>query len=379
MGTRVMILAGGTGGHVYPALAVARELLADGHEVVWVGTRAGLEARVVPAAGIPVEWLSVSGLRGKGWRSALQAPLMLAGACRQALGILRRVQPEVVLGMGGFVSGPGGLLARALGIPLVLHEQNRVPGTTNRWLARWADKVLEAFPGSFPAGAGAVCTGNPLRREIVASGGKRATGNGAAPEANSAEPAPPALRILVMGGSLGAKALNEAVPEALALAALPVQVRHQTGAAMRADTAALYARHGLAARVEAFVEDMAEAYAWADLAICRAGAMTVSELSAAGVPAILIPYPHAIDDHQTRNARHLADAGAALLLPQTELTPPRLAAEAGALGRDPACLKAMAERAAALAKPNAARAVADICLAARKPSTARHRPLTTDH
>jgi UDP-N-acetylglucosamine--N-acetylmuramyl-(pentapeptide) pyrophosphoryl-undecaprenol N-acetylglucosamine transferase len=358
MGARVMILAGGTGGHVYPALAVAKTLLAEGHAVVWMGTRAGLEARVVPAADIPVEWLSVSGLRGKGWRSTLAAPFMLLRALFQAYRILRRVRPEVVLGMGGFVSGPGGLVARLLGIPLVLHEQNRVPGTTNRWLARWANAVLEAFPDSFPAKAGARCVGNPLRAEIVAGGERRATEGDA--------PSPSTLKILVVGGSLGAKALNENLPEALALSGLNPAIRHQTGAAMQADTQARYAAKGLNAQVEAFVEDMATAYAWADLAICRAGAMTLSELAVMGLPAILIPYPYAIDDHQTRNAQYLSEAGAAVLLPQTELSPERLAAEITALAEDPARLRAMAERARALAKPESAREVAGICLTARK-------------
>lgn len=368
MGARVMILAGGTGGHVYPALAVARELLADGHEVLWMGTRTGLEARVVPAAGIPVEWLSVSGIRGKGWRGKLAAPFMLARACLQALAILRRAKPDVVLGMGGFVSGPGGLLARALGIPLVLHEQNRVPGTTNRWLARWANVVLEAFPNSFPAKTGARCVGNPLRREIAASGKLRVASD------ESAAASSPTPRILVVGGSLGAKALNENVPEALSRIGIPIQVRHQTGPAMREETENRYARSGIDARVEAFVENMAEAYAWADLAICRAGAMTVSELSAAGLPAILIPFPYAIDDHQTQNARYLADAGAAVLLPQTELTPERLAAEIQAVFADPERPRAMAEHAMALAKPEATRTVADICLECLKPLTFQHSP-----
>lgn len=344
-----MILAGGTGGHVYPALAVARELLDQGHEVVWMGTRSGLEARVVPAAGIPVEWLSVSGIRGKGWRNKLAAPLMLVRAFAQALAILRRVKPDVVLGMGGFVSGPGGLLARLLGIPLVLHEQNRVPGTTNRWLARWATVILEAFPGSFPERVGARCTGNPVRREIA----------GLQREARPAD----SIRILIVGGSLGAKALNETVPEAIALTGLSLQIWHQTGAALRDETQARYAQHGIDARVDAFIEDMAAAYAWADLAVCRAGAMTVSELAAVGLPAILVPFPYAIDDHQTYNARYPAEAGAAVLLPQTELTPERLAAELRALIGDAHTLHAMAESATQLAKPEAARDVAAICLA----------------
>jgi UDP-N-acetylglucosamine--N-acetylmuramyl-(pentapeptide) pyrophosphoryl-undecaprenol N-acetylglucosamine transferase len=367
MGTRVMILAGGTGGHVYPALAVARELLADGHEVVWMGTKTGLEARVVPAVGIPLEWLTVSGLRGKGWRSKLAAPVMLLRALRQSLAILRRVRPRVVLGMGGFVSGPGGLMARLLGIPLVLHEQNRIPGTTNRLLARWAKVVCEAFPGSFPAAVGARRAGNPLRREIA----------GLEREPDRAPNDPPNL--LVVGGSLGAKALNEAVPAALAAIGRPVHVRHQTGEAMRAETEARYVEAGIEARVESFVDNMAEAYAWADLAVCRAGAMTVSELSAAGLPAILIPFPYAIDDHQTQNARYLADAGAAVLLPQTELTPERLATEIAALLGEPQRLKAMSAKAAVLAKPDAARTVASICLEVAKDGEEPTGHATTNH
>ncbi|CAL1240191.1 N-acetylglucosaminyl transferase [Candidatus Methylocalor cossyra] len=350
-----MILAGGTGGHVYPALAVARELMAGGHEVVWMGTRAGLEARVVPAAGIPMEWLTVAGLRGKGLRSQLSAPFMLARACRQAYAALRRIRPQVVLGMGGFVAGPGGLMARWLGIPLVLHEQNRIPGTTNRWLAGRAQALLEAFPGSFPARLRARWAGNPLRPEIAAL----ARGRDHLPHD------PP--HILVVGGSLGAKALNELVPEALARTGLPVRILHQSGTLLLEETRARYARLGLEARVEPFLEQMAEAYAWADLAVCRAGAMTISELAAAGLPAILIPYPFAIDDHQTHNARYLAEAGAALLLPQSTLTVERLAAELGALLRDPARRRAMAERAAALAKPEAAGTVAAVCLAEARP------------
>ncbi|BBA36574.1 undecaprenyldiphospho-muramoylpentapeptide beta-N-acetylglucosaminyltransferase [Methylocaldum marinum] len=350
MGARVMIMAGGTGGHVYPALAVARELLSEGHEVVWMGTRSGLEARVVPAADIPVEWLSVSGLRGKGWLAKVTFPFMLTKACLQAWSILRRVRPNVVLGMGGFVSGPGGLMARLSGIPLVLHEQNRIPGTTNRWLAGRAQAVLEAFPGSFAEKAGARCTGNPVRREIVSL--KREIGGG------WDEP----LKILILGGSQGARALNEIVPEALARIDMPVRVFHQTGEAMRSKTAVLYAQSRMTARIESFIEDMAEAYGWADLVVCRAGAMTISELTAAGLPSILIPYPYAIDDHQTHNARYLVDNGAAVMIPQSELSAERLAEEITVLMQEPSRLKAMAERASALAKPDAARVVAAICL-----------------
>lgn len=351
MGKRVMILAGGTGGHVYPALAVARELLDGGHEVIWMGTRKGLEARVIPAAGIPVEWLSVAGIRGKGWRGTLSAPLMLLRALRQARAIVRRVRPDVVLGMGGFVSGPGGLMASLQRIPLVLHEQNRVPGTTNKLLAGRANVVLEAFPESFKPTVGARCTGNPLRREIA----------GLPPRTASWLPDNP-LKLFVVGGSLGAKVLNETVPEALSRLGERLDILHQTGAAMREETEARYAAAGLPAKVTAFVEDMAAAYAWADLAICRAGAMTVSELAAAGLPAMLVPYPHAIDDHQTQNARFLADAGAAVLIPQTELTPEHLSWAIRDLLSISGKLDAMSQKARSLARPHAARQVATICL-----------------
>ena len=350
MVARVMILAGGTGGHIFPGLAVAEELRARGCELCWMGTRAGMEARLVPQAGIAIEWLAVAGFRGKGLRAKLLAPFKLLLACWQAGRILRRFKPDVVLGMGGFVAGPGGLVSRLLGIPLVIHEQNRIPGTTNRLLVKYAQKALEAFPGSFPARAGAVCVGNPLRRAIVDA------------VAQEKPPREGVLRLLIVGGSLGAKALNETVPEALALCPGKFAIRHQTGEALRADTEARYARLGVEAEVTAFIQDMAAAYRWADLAICRAGAMTVSELAAAGLPAILVPFPHAIDDHQTANARYAADAGAALLIPQSELTPQRLSEQLNALTLAPESLQTLSRNALGLAKPAAARQVADACL-----------------
>ncbi len=351
MGKRVMILAGGTGGHVYPALAVARELMDRGNEVVWMGTRKGLEARVVPAAGIPMEWLAVEGVRGKGIKGALKAPFMLLKALTQSLQILRKVRPQVVLGMGGFVSGPGGLIATLSGIPLVLHEQNRVPGTTNRLLASRAKVVLEAFRGSFPAKAHARVTGNPLRREIVGLSTHFRERKETAP-----------LRILVVGGSLGAKALNETVPAALARLALPLEIRHQTGAALREDTEKRYQDLALKAEVLSFVEDMAEAYAWADLAICRAGAMTISELAVTGLPAVLVPYPFAIDDHQSKNAEVLTEAGAAILIPQSQLTAERLASVIDDVINSPGRLDAMSQGARQVARPAAAEIVAAVCL-----------------
>ena len=351
MAKRVMILAGGTGGHVYPALAVAESLRAQGHEITWMGTRKGLEARVVPEAGIRMEWLSVEGLRGRSWRDTLKAPFMLIKALRQSAAILRRVRPDVVLGMGGFASGPGGLMATFFRIPLVLHEQNRVPGTTNRILAKRASQVLEAFPGSFPEKAHAITTGNPLRRGIEVMQGKT----------RSTEEAGP-LRILIVGGSLGAKALNETVPEAMNGLGCSIEILHQTGQAMHAATKAHYEALGIEADVRPFLEKMDEAYTWADVAICRAGAMTVSELAAAGLPAILIPFPYAIDDHQTANARYLSDEGAAILMPQTELTSDGLKAALRKLLETPEALARMADALRTLARPDATSVVANVCL-----------------
>lgn len=353
--TTVLIMAGGTGGHVFPALAVAEVLRARSCRVVWLGTRSGIEARLVPAAGIPIEWVRVSGLRGKGLGSWLAAPLQLLQAHGDALGAIRRTRPDVVLGLGGFVAGPGGLAARLLGLPLVIHEQNAVAGLTNRILARFAHAVAEAFPGSFGPSVGAVPVGNPVRQAIEAL---------AAGAAARAPHAP--RRLLVFGGSQGAAALNRIVPAALALLA-PAErpaVLHQTGRERHEGVATAYRALGLQAEVREFIDDMAAAYAWADLAVSRSGALTVSELAAAGLPAVLVPFPAAVDDHQTRNARFLADRGAAVLLPEARLTPERLAAELrNLLGPDARDLTAMAEAARRAAAPGAAEQLADLCLA----------------
>jgi len=305
-------MAGGTGGHVFPALAVANYLVEQGWQMSWLGTKNGLESRVVPAHKIDIDWLSVAGVRGKGLFSKIRALLLLIKACGQAWWILRRRKPDVVLGMGGFVAGPGGLMAKLMGIPLVIHEQNRVPGTTNRLLARWANRVLEAFPGSFDKKINALWSGNPLRKELIGI-----------PEKKARQPGE-ALRLLVIGGSQGAQVLNQVVPDAVA-AVSGLNVRHQTGEIMRTQVEQRYQELGVDAEVSAFIEDMAEAYRWADIAVCRAGAMTISELAAAGIPAVLIPLPHAIDDHQNANARYLADVGAAMILPQIDLSPETLA------------------------------------------------------
>lgn len=316
----VLIMAGGTGGHVYPALAVAKMLQKQSVPVVWMGTRKGLEARVIPENGIDIKWLSIGGLRGKSKLTLALAPFKLVVACLQALLILRRVKPRCVLGMGGFVSGPGGLMASFLNIPLVVHEQNAVPGLTNRKLASRANVVLQAFPGAFVEPVGAQYVGNPVRQDIMAIGApaERIRMQGA-------------LRLLVVGGSLGAQALNELVPQALAkldvdkLLGGAVQIRHQAGGNKRDAAAIAYRTAKVEAQVDGFIEDMATAYEWADLVICRSGAMTVAELSAAGVASILVPYPHAVDDHQTENALFLAKDKAAVMIPQRELEVDQLA------------------------------------------------------
>jgi len=350
----VMIMAGGTGGHVFPALAVAEQLRLLDVPVVWLGTRRGLEARLVPAAGIAMEWVQVAGLRGTGLARWLRAPWMLGRACWQALAILRRRRPQLVLGMGGFVSGPGGIVARLLGVPLVIHEQNALPGTTNRWLARLADAVLEAFPGSFDAALHARAVGNPVRAGLCRL---------PEPEARFGQ-RDDSPRLLILGGSQGARDLNTLIPAALAR--LPIgqrpQLWHQTGARWLDDTRAGYREAGLEARCEAFIEDMAAAYQWADLVLCRAGALTVAELAAVGVGAILVPYPYAVDDHQTANARHLEAVEAARIVPQHTLSAPGLADLLRELLADRAALLQMALAARGRAEPESAQQIARVCL-----------------
>ena len=346
----MLIMAGGTGGHVFPALAVADELRARGCEVHWLGTRRGIEARLVPERGYPIHFLKVSGLRGVGIRARIRGVLGLAAAGIQALAAVRRLRPRAVLGFGGFAAGPGGIAARALGIPLVIHEQNAIAGTTNRLLARFATRVLSAFPGVLP---GAIQCGNPVRAAIAALATIPADRHHGG-----------AVHLLVLGGSLGARALNTQVPAALALlpaTARPV-VRHQCGEAHVEAARAAYRDAGVAAEVVPFIADMAEAYGWADFAVCRAGALTVSELAAAGLPAILVPYPHAIDDHQYHNARWLEQGGAALLFREEALDSGRLAAAIADLSADPTRRAAMGAQAHALALPDAAQAVAAACL-----------------
>jgi UDP-N-acetylglucosamine--N-acetylmuramyl-(pentapeptide) pyrophosphoryl-undecaprenol N-acetylglucosamine transferase len=352
-GRRVMIMAGGTGGHVFPALALAELLHERACEVVWLGTRQGIEARLVPAAGMPVEWIAIGGLRGKGVLTVLRAPFALLRALGQSLAAVHRQRPAVVVGLGGYVTGPGGLAAWLLRRPLVIHEQNAVAGLTNRVLARLARPVLEAFPGSFPAARRAIAVGNPVRSGFFAL---------APPAARYGARGGP-LRLLVVGGSQGAAKLNAVVPAALAqLPAGAWQVRHQAGARGLEAAREAYARAGVAATLEPFIDDIAAAYAEADLVVCRAGALTVSEIAAAGVAALFVPFAAAVDDHQTRNAQQLVAQGAAALLPEAALTPERLAAELARLGADRAALAAMAAQARLLAQPQATRALAEAVL-----------------
>ena len=352
-----LVMAGGTGGHVFPALATARVLQRRGYDIVWLGTQQGIEARLVPAAGIPVEWLSVSGLRGKGAATLLAAPFRLLVAINQAMRAIRRHQPRVVLGAGGFASGPGGIAAWLLGRPLVVHEQNAVAGLTNRVLARLARRVLEGFPDSFGSGVRAERVGNPVRPEIVAI---------APPERRYAG-REGALRLLVFGGSQGAARLNAVLPAAIGElpAALRPAVLHQTGKHNFEETVQAYRARGIEADVRPFIDDMASAYGWADLAVCRSGALTVTELAAAGVPAVLVPFPAAVDDHQTRNAQYAVQAGAAKLLPEGDLTPISLATMLRALleaGRPLLSRMAVAARASAIV--DADERLADACMQA---------------
>ncbi|MBI1732207.1 MAG: undecaprenyldiphospho-muramoylpentapeptide beta-N-acetylglucosaminyltransferase [Gammaproteobacteria bacterium] len=354
----LLIMAGGTGGHVFPALAVADYLRGCGVQVVWLGTQRGLESRVVPQQQYRLLTLDAAGLRGSGAIGALLAPVRLLWSLAQAVRVLLHVRPGAVLGMGGFASGAGGLAAWLLRIPLLIHEQNALAGLTNRILYRLARVVMQGFPATFPPGQKVHSVGNPVRAAIAALPGPeaRGLGSGAGP-----------LRLLVLGGSQGARVLNTVVPAALDLlgAECPVQVLHQCGPMQLPETESAYGRRaGRDVRIVPFIDDMAGAYARTDLALCRAGALTLAELCAAGIGSILVPYPHAADDHQFANARHIAGGDAAVLLPEAELNAPRLAELLrGFHGRRDRLL-AMAVAARRLSRPDAARAVGEICMEA---------------
>ena len=351
MAGNVLIMAGGTGGHVFPALACAREFQARGYSVHWLGTPRGIENDLVPQAGLPLHLINVAGLRGKGIKSLLKAPFVLCNALLQARRVVRQVKPVCVLGFGGYVTGPGGLAARLAGVPVIVHEQNAVAGTANRLLVPFASRVCEAFPNTFGASSKRRTTGNPVRPELFLE----------TPRQSLAGRKP---RLLITGGSLGSEPLNNLLPAALAL--VPVEFRpevfHQAGKKHDQVTLERYQAAGVEAQVAPFIQDMAQAYGWADMMVCRSGALTVSELAAAGLPSFLVPLPHAIDDHQTRNAEYLAREGAAFLMPQATTGAAQLAERLKEVLMQPEKLNQMAATARRLAKPDATRNVVDVCL-----------------
>lgn len=347
----VLIMAGGTGGHIFPGLAVAETLRAQGVPVVWLGAVGGMETKVVPAHGIPLKTVPVGGLRGKGVATRLLAPLMLARALFASIGVLLSVKPRSVLSMGGYVAGPGGVAARLLRCPLLVHEQNRVAGFTNRKLAAHAQRVMQGFDDTLP---NAEWVGNPVRGAIAALKEPAVRLAGRTGRA----------RLLVLGGSLGARALNLSLPQALAQmpAAQRPEVLHQCGNRGLDEAREAYAKAGVEAQIVPFIEDMAGAYAWADLAVCRAGALTLAELTAAGVGSVLVPFPYAVDDHQTRNAEALVAAGAAEVMQERDLDVQQLAQRLDALLENRPRMLAMAEAARTLAKPDAAAVIARACM-----------------
>ena len=347
----VMIFAGGTGGHIFPGLAVAAALRARDVPVVWLGADGGMETRLVPQHGIAIETIAISGLRGKGIGTLLRAPMRVLSAIRAAARVLRKHRPRAVISFGGFAAGPGGIAAALAGIPLLVHEQNRAPGMTNRVLVKFARRVLTGFPDAFPGKETVV--GNPVRSVIseITTPRERFAGRSGA------------LHLLVLGGSQGARALNESVPQALRqLQTVAIEVRHQCGEKMREDAERAYAAAGVDASVEPFIADKAAAYAWADVVVCRAGALTLAEVCAAGISSVLIPLPTAVDDHQTKNGLYLVERGAAVLLKQDATLAERLATTLRELADDPAKRLTMADAARSLAKPDAADRVVDAVL-----------------
>jgi UDP-N-acetylglucosamine--N-acetylmuramyl-(pentapeptide) pyrophosphoryl-undecaprenol N-acetylglucosamine transferase len=351
--SRIVIMAGGTGGHIFPALAVARALQAKNWEVHWLGTKKGMEADIIPKAGIPLRYISVKGVRRNGFWTLISAPFQITWAILQSLFYLICIRPHLVLGMGGFAAGPGGVAAWLLRRPLLIHEQNSVAGLTNRWLSKIAAKTLEAFPNTFSAKTGAVYTGNPVRAELLTQ---------LKPSERFKDREGP-IRLLVLGGSRGARALNELCPAAIAL--MPPDKRpmiwHQAGQALIKKTTAIYDSLAIPVHLEPFVEDMANAYAWADLVLCRAGALTVAELAAVGVGSILVPHPFVVDDHQTTNGQFLSDRNAAKVVQQSILTAETLAGILTTFCEDRARLCQMAEAAYALSKRDALHRVVLYC------------------
>ena len=350
-----VIMAGGTGGHVFPALAVAEVLQTQGYAIHWLGTRDGMEFTLVPAHGFDISCMPVTGIMGNGVHAMLQAPFRVTVSVLKAIKVMRSMNVVGVLGMGGFVSGPGSIAAKLLGIPLIIHEQNAIPGFTNRIVARFASRVLEAFPGTFGADNKAVFTGNPVRNTILTEP-EGSSGDNPGDDVKTGS-----LRLLVSGGSRGALMINECIPAALALVREPIQVWHQAGAGKVEETRAAYQRYGVTGRVEPFIDDMGAAYRWADLVVCRSGALTVAELANAGKPAILVPYPWHKDQQQLHNARYLVDRGAAVLLEQSESSSTKLAALLDKYAQERELLQDMRQAALGCAYPEATAAVAQQC------------------
>jgi len=351
-----LIMAGGTGGHVYPALATATKLMQGHDKVVWLGSVGGMEESVVKNAGIPFYGISVKGVRGKGMLSKLLSPIRIAWAILQALKVVIAVKPDAVLGMGGFASGPGGFAAKILGKPLLIHEQNAVAGMTNRILAKFSTKVMTAFPGAFSEDVPVKQTGNPLREQIIDIYYQ--------PQISIEKEL--RIKLLVLGGSLGAMGLNLGVPAAISKieSGLQPEIWHQTGKNKVEETQEAYQTHGVEAKISAFISDMAEAYQWADFVICRAGALTISELCITGLGAILVPYPYAVDDHQTKNAMSMVKSGAAWILPQRDLNPETLAEILKPLLSKRERISILSEAAHKLGKPDATQKVVAECRSA---------------
>lgn len=343
---KLLVMAGGTGGHVFPAIAVAQTLQKQGWEICWLGTKDRMEAQLVPKHGIPIRFIQISGLRGKGLKALLGAPFAIARAVLQAKKIIQEEQPDAVLGMGGYVSGPGGIAAKLCGVPIILHEQNAIAGLTNKWLAKIATRVLQAFPTAFP---NAEVVGNPVRQDLfqIPSPEERFAHRGEK------------LHVLVVGGSQGARVLNQTLPKVVAALSDKLEVRHQVGKGSVENVTALYAENAPKVKITEFIDDMAEAYGWADVVICRSGALTVCELAAIGAAAIFVPFQHK-DRQQYLNAKYLADVGAAKIVEQADLTPEILVNYLKNFTRDN--LLQMAVKAKEMATPLSAQRVADVII-----------------
>lgn len=358
MSKTILLMAGGTGGHIFPALAVGKYLEAQGWKLHWLGSVGKMEERIVPEHGIPIDLLPVKAIRGKGFLSLIKAPFNIISSVLEAKKRIKKINPDVVLGMGGFASGPGGIAAKLIGIPLVIHEQNAIAGMTNKWLHKFSNVTLQAYPGAFSGSKKVITTGNPVRADFKKVTNKEFSENGQ-------------LKILVVGGSLGAEILNEKVPATLEVVNhdLKVDVWHQTGRGNLEKVKESYkypnnekARDNIKPKVTEFIDDMGDAYAWADLVICRAGALTVAEVAMSGVCAIFVPFPYAVDDHQTHNARYLSDEDAAILIPQHNLQIETLADQITALANNKTHMKNIADKALELSKENATESVAKFCI-----------------